>query len=128
MLAFTKLVVDDLDAELRFYTTACGVRELQRVRADIAGEAIEEIICANDDGSTSIILLKWLGRSSAPLGEVILGLTTPHMKALFERMVTAGGRVRQAPAASEAAGGLVVGFVEDPEGHLLEVVEIPSAT
>ena len=34
---------------------------------------------------------------------------------------------RRAPDSREmeAAGGLCVGFLEDPEGHLAEVVELP---
>lgn len=86
--AFTKLVVDDLDVSLAFYAELCGAREVQRIQADIAGEPIEEIICTTDAG-TGIILLKYLHRSSAPGGEVVLGFTTADADGLFERAVAA---------------------------------------
>jgi predicted enzyme related to lactoylglutathione lyase len=120
--AFTKLVVDDLDATLAFYADLCGAREVQRIQADIAGEPIEEIICTTESGA-GIIFLKWLQRSSTPGGEVVLGFMTADIKELFERATAAGGRVLQEPAALPEMGGVVFGFLADPEGHIVEVVE-----
>jgi predicted enzyme related to lactoylglutathione lyase len=120
--AFTKLVVDDLDATLAFYAELCGATEQQRIEADIGGEPIEEIICTTESG-TGIIFLKWLQRSSTPGGEAVLGFMTPDIAALFERATEAGGRVIQEPGPSPAMGGVVFGFLADPEGHIVEVVE-----
>ena len=122
-LAFTKLVVHDLDLVVPFYEEVCGLRRVQRVQAEIAGEPIDEIICTSESGA-SLIFLQWVGRAAAsPDTEVIIGITTSDIAACFERATAAGGRVREAPAANAAAGGMKVGFLEDPEGHLVEVVE-----
>ncbi|HEX4431674.1 MAG TPA: VOC family protein [Frankiaceae bacterium] len=55
---------------------------------------------------------------------MILGFTTPDITALFDRAQRAGAKTRQTPSAIQAAGGLRVGFLEDPEGHLAEIVEL----
>ncbi len=122
-VAFTKLVVDDLDTLVSFYEELCGLQRLQRIQDEIAGEPIDEIICTSQSGA-SLIFLRWVERAAPAAGtEVIVGVTTSDIAACFERAVAAGGRVRAEPAANASAGGIVVGFLEDPEGHLLEVVE-----
>jgi lactoylglutathione lyase len=121
--AFTKLVVRDLEAMRQYYEEAFGLVPIQRVEADIAEAPIEELILGRDGGYGGLILLRWVDAAPPAAGEVILGFTTSDIQALFERAVGAGGKVREAPEPSEPAGGLVVGFIEDPEGHLAEVVE-----
>jgi predicted enzyme related to lactoylglutathione lyase len=120
--AFTKLVVDDLELTARFYEDVFALTRLQRVCASIAGSPIEEIVLGSD-GGMGPVLLKWLDKPDSPRGEVILGVTTTDIHSLFERAKAAGGHVYVVPAVSPEAGGLIVGFLEDPEGHLIEVIE-----
>lgn len=123
--SFTKLVVHDLEAMTRFYGDVYGLEPIQRVEAEIGGEPIEEVILGRDGGYGGLILLRWVDRDTPPTGELLLGFTTADIDALFERAVTAGATVRVVPFMSEEAGGMRVGFVADPEGHLTEVVEVP---
>jgi len=121
--SFTKLVVSDLDAMARYYREVYGLTELQRVKSEIDGSPMDEIILGIDGEHGGLILLNWIGRA-APSGEVILGFTTPDIASLFGRAESAGGTVREAPMERPEAGGLKVGFITDPEGHLAEVVEM----
>jgi lactoylglutathione lyase len=121
--AFTKLVVRDLAVMERYYGEVYGLVPIQRVHAEIAGAPIEEIILGRDGAYGGLILLRWIDQEPPASGEVILGFTASDVGALFARAVAAGGVVLAAPEPSEEAGGLVVGFVADPEGHLAEVVE-----
>jgi lactoylglutathione lyase len=121
--SFTKLVVGDLEAMAGFYRDVYGLTELQRVQSEIDGAPMDEIILGVDGEHGGLILLSWIGQA-AETGEVILGFTTPDIAALFDRVEAAGGMVREAPKARPEAGGLTVGFVTDPEGHLSEVVEM----
>jgi predicted enzyme related to lactoylglutathione lyase len=121
--SFTKLVVRDLEAMARYYADVYDLTELQRVQAAIAGVPIDEIILGQDGAYGGLILLNWVGQDPPPTGEVILGFTTADLPALVERAVAAGGVIREAPRQVAEAGGLLVGFVTDPEGHLAEVVE-----
>jgi catechol 2,3-dioxygenase-like lactoylglutathione lyase family enzyme len=121
--SFTKVVVDDLDAMAHYYSDVYGLQEIQRVKDDVDGAPIEEIILGIDGSYGGLILWKWLARPGPPIGEVILGFTTPDIEALFARAETAGATVRERPKEHDAAPGFLVGFVADPEGHLAEVVQ-----
>ena len=121
--AFTKLVVRDLDAMTRYYGEVYGLTPIQRVQAKIDGAPIDQITLGRDGAYAGLILLHWTDQDAPPSGDVILGFLSGDVDALFARAVAAGGTVRAAPAAVEEAGGRVVGFVQDPEGHLAEVVE-----
>ncbi len=125
--SFTKLVVHDLDAMARFYGAVYDLEPIQRVEAEIGGEPIEEIILGRDGAYGGLILLRWVDRDAPPTGELLLGFTTGDIDALFERAVATGAVVRAAPFVSEEAGGMRVGFIADPEGHLAEVVEMPTS-
>jgi predicted enzyme related to lactoylglutathione lyase len=108
--SFTKLVVADLEASARFYTTVFGVREQTRVHAEIAGRPIDEI----------------LYEATGPGEEVILGIVTSDLDGVVDRVGGAGGTVVQAPTAMPEHG-VTVAFVTDLEGHLIEVVELLPA-
>ena len=121
--SFTKLVVDDLEGMARFYEDVYGLTELQRVQAEIGGEPIDEIILGSDGGYGGLILLRFVDRPAPANGEVIVGFTTADIAALFERARAAGATEVDAPKVMAEAGGLMVGFLTDPEGHLTEVVQ-----
>jgi catechol 2,3-dioxygenase-like lactoylglutathione lyase family enzyme len=121
--SFTKLVVQDLEAMARYYRDVYGLDQHQRVTAEIDGAPIDEIILGIDGEYAGLILLTWVGQTPMPVGEVILGFTTPDIDALFARAEAAGATIREHPKESDAAPGMIVGFVADPEGHLAEVVQ-----
>jgi predicted enzyme related to lactoylglutathione lyase len=122
--AFTKLVVDDLEGMARYYCDVFGLSQLQRVKAEIEGSPIDEIILGKEGGGGGLILLTWLDRGATPQGEVILGFTTSDIEELFTRVQAAGGSVRESPHDPSVGGPMLVGFVTDPEGHLAEVVQM----
>jgi lactoylglutathione lyase len=121
--SFTKLVVRDLEAMARYYRDVYGLDQLQRVTAEIDSAPIDEIILGTDGDYAGPILLTWVGQTPKPVGEVILGFTTPDIDALFGRAEAAGATIREHPKESDAAPGMIVGFLADPEGHLAEVVQ-----
>ncbi|MFA5883313.1 MAG: VOC family protein [Acidimicrobiia bacterium] len=120
---FTKLVVHDLEVCAAFYTAVLGVEEQRRVEGSVAGRPIEEILYgATAPGGGSFILLRYLDSEAPSRDEVILGVWTDDIRALFDRAVAAGGSVPQ-PIAESPAHGVHLGFLADPEGHLIEVVQ-----
>jgi len=121
---FTKLVVDDLEKCHAFYTSVCGLVEQFRYDSEIGERAISEILYApTDPGGGSLALLKYLGVPKPESGESILGFTTSDLDAFIARAEAAGGRVID-PARDMADLNLRVAFVEDCEGHLIEVVQM----
>lgn len=125
---FTKLVVADLEASARFYSDVFGFKESGRVRADIAGRGIDEIMFhPTTPGGSTFVLLRFDDRSSPSADEVILGFISPDVDDVIARATAAGGGVAQEPV-PQPAHGVKVGFVTDNEGHLIEVVELLRPT
>ena len=125
---FTKLVVADLDAAAVFYATVFGLAETARVSAEIAGRPIDEIMYgATGAGGATFVLLRFADQPTPAHDEVILGFIVAGIDALVERAVAAGGAIAQAPT-DMVEHGMRVGFITDPEGHLIELVEPFAAT
>jgi predicted enzyme related to lactoylglutathione lyase len=125
-IAFTKLVVHDLEGLAAFYAQVYGLHAVNRVRGERIGpEEIDEIMLSAHPKAPfgSLVLLKYLGRGPSPNGELILGFTTDDLPALLERVEAAGGGVT-APIREMPELKLRVAFATDPEGHLAELVEL----
>jgi predicted enzyme related to lactoylglutathione lyase len=123
---FTKLIVHDLEKMAAFYRDVYGLYAVNRVRGEsIGGEEIDEIMMSADPHATwsSLVLLKYLGRGPSPNGEVILGFTTDDLPALLERVRAAGGGIT-APIKAMPELKIRVAFATDPEGHLVELVQL----
>ncbi|HZR82550.1 MAG TPA: VOC family protein [Candidatus Binatia bacterium] len=124
-VAFTKLIVHDLEGMAEFYRAAYGLHPVSRVRDRIAGERIDEIMLSPDPEAAfgTIVLLKFVDRPASPRGELILGFTTDDLPGLLDRVRSAGGRVhddvREIPEHH-----VRVAFATDPEGHLAEIVQV----
>jgi len=125
-VAFTKLVVRDLERMAAFYGEAYGLHAVHRVEGEPIGEeVIDEIVLSPDPNAPwgSLILLAYRARGPSPNGEVILGFTTDDLPALLERVVKAGGAVA-APLREMPHLKIRVAFATDPEGHLAELVQV----
>ena len=121
--SFTKIVVTDLETCGAFYVEVFGLREQYRLRSEIGGRAIDEVLFeATAPGAGSFILLRFVDPADVASAGVIPGFVTDEIDALFARAVAAGGSVVQ-PIADAPAHGVRVGFLADPEGRLIEVVQ-----
>jgi predicted enzyme related to lactoylglutathione lyase len=121
---FTKLLVQDLERSARFYTEVCGLTELHRVDAQIAGRPISEIMFnPTGPGAAMFVLLKFMDDEGSTGKDVVLGFQTDDVAAFVQRAVAAGGKVVD-PVRDNPEHGVKVGFVSDPEGHLIEVVQV----
>src|SRR4051812_22688216 len=94
-VAFTKLVVRDLQASAAFYRAVCGYGEGQFVRSQIGGRPMEEIIFRRPEGQAGLIILTYTeGPAPSPSG-VITGFNTRDLDAFQARVLAAGGQVVQ---------------------------------
>lgn len=124
---FTKLIVQDLEAMATFYKEVAGVTESGRVSSAVGDRRIDEILFnATAEGGPTLVLFKFLDREAPAREESILGFITPDLAAFVERTKAAGGVV-VTEIETQAEHGVKVAFVTDPEGHLLEVVELLPA-
>jgi predicted enzyme related to lactoylglutathione lyase len=122
--AFTKLVVANLEASAAFYTQVFDLQEQRRVKDDIGGRAIEEILFESTaPGGASFVLLHFADTPEPSAGSVIGGFLTDDVDDVFTRAVAAGATVVE-PAHDAPEHGVRVGFLADPDGHLLEICQM----
>lgn len=125
--SFTKLIVDDEEAQAEYYSQVYGLNKLHRVQNDGsgAGGAIREIIMGPGDtmSAESLVMFKYVDRPAPRDQEVILGFVTEDLDALAERVLAHGGR-HVGPVRSMPEHGVRVIFTTDPEGRLSENVEL----
>jgi predicted enzyme related to lactoylglutathione lyase len=121
---FTKLIVDDLEGQAAFYAALYEFQILHRIRAQIGDQDVDEIILgAGEEGEPLLVIFKYLDGRKASAGEVILGLMTMHFDKTIKGALENGGAISVPPFVTEVTNGRVA-FITDPEGHLIEIVEI----
>jgi len=121
---FTKLIVQDLEAMAAFYEVVAGLERSGRVQSAVGDRAIDEILFhATGQGGPTLVLFKFLDREAPAREESILGFITPDVAAFVERTKAGGGQV-VSEIQTQPEHGVKVAFVTDPEGHLIEVVEL----
>lgn len=117
--SFTKIVVDDLEAEFAFYTAVFDRAE--RTRYEFA--SLAEIIMTSTDGTDlSLALLHYKGKPAPTPGSAVLGFRVTGIEDVVRRAEEAGGTVTSPPEEMSEIS-IKVAFVHDPEGHVLELFE-----
>jgi lactoylglutathione lyase len=121
---FTKLVVGDLEKSASFYTSVCGVVEQARVNDVLDGRKISEILFnPGTPGGPTFVLFSFLDTPNPASSEVILGFMTADLDVFLDRARAAGGSVVEV-LGDRPELGVKVAVVKDPEGHLIEVVQM----
>jgi lactoylglutathione lyase len=119
---FTKLQVKDLDRAVSFYGAVIGLVEMNRVEAEIAGRAVTEVVfMPTYPGGPMFILAHFHDTAAPAANELILGFATKDIAALVARAEQAGGRVVEPAHEVPGMGGMLVAFIADPEGHVLQL-------
>jgi predicted enzyme related to lactoylglutathione lyase len=125
--SFTKLVVGDLAASESFYVNVFGLTATSRVTSEIATRGIDEIIFApTAPGAGAFILLSYQDTDVPGTGEVIVGFVVADADDVLARVEAAGGTIVR-PAKDMPEHRARVAFAADPEGHLLEIVQVIAA-
>lgn len=121
-LSFLKLVVDDLEAMVAFYSEAFGFA----VRDRIDMPEIEETMLVQPGQTFNLVLLRWkdgraltIGNSHGPIG-----MTTRSVDQTFAHALASGAISERQPY---DLGAMRIAFVLDPEGHEIELIEFRPA-
>jgi lactoylglutathione lyase len=125
-LLHTMLRVRDLDRMIAFYTDVLGMKVLRRF--DV--EPKRETLCFlgyGDEGDTTVVELcrEWDRAEPYPVagqgyGHIAIG--AGNIDQAFDTFRTHGVAILQEPKAVRK-GGAVIGFIADPEGYEIEVIE-----
>ncbi len=113
--------VSDLDRSADFYTRGLGLQE--KAKYDLGH--MHEVLVGDDDGSVSILLVKYTSRSEAPeigTGYEKIVLLVDDVAGAHERALAEGGTTEMEPKRLDAMG-ITVAMVRDPDGYKVELVE-----
>ncbi|WP_280222025.1 VOC family protein [Nocardia neocaledoniensis] len=121
--AFTKILVKDLASQFNFYSTVFGRAERIRYDFDDRADPLAEIIMTSPDGTEqSLVLLHYKNRTAPPPGSAVIGFEVTDLNEVVSRAEKAGATVTEPPTAMPDLG-IRVAFIDDPEGHVLELFE-----
>jgi len=122
MFNFVKITVADIAAMETFYTGALGFTVQNRIDTP----AFREVMMAQKAGGFTLVLYQHTdgralsnGNGWGPLGFIVRDCDKDHAAAIAK-----GASEVRAPA---AFGGMKVSFISDPEGHEIELLQLPAA-
>ena len=123
---FAKLVVADLDKSADFYGAVFKLEELARVEDAINARPIHEVMYKpTQEGGATFVLLAFKDAPTPATGEAIIGFTVADLDQTLALVVDKGGQISD-PVREMPHLGIRVAFAVDPEGHLLEIVQMLS--
>ena len=110
--------VADLERSERFYVDVLGLEVLNRIQTP----DVEELIVGSASGGSQLILARHAdGRPVVAGGGMWkVYVATDDVQAAFRRAVDAGAEVVAEPRHLEQFK-VTIGFVHDPDGHLIEL-------
>ncbi len=125
---FTKLIVEDLDTIEDFYCKVFGMQCVRRVTADEHEYALEEAILSLGGAANShaLIITRYLHRPCPPAGAAWTGFTVSDIAATLVDAARAGGSIT-VPPHDNPDYGVRAAIVADPEGHLIEIIQMMTA-
>lgn len=120
---FVKLIVADLEAAEAFYASVLG---MQRVN-EIAGTGFREFVLVSEGNPVSLILYQHTDGRRSTLGNAHgpLGWMTRDLDALLTHALAHGAVLMTPPT---DAHGLRFAFINSPDGHEIELVQVVRKT
>ena len=113
--------VSDLGDATAFYTQVFGLSKL----IDLELETMDEAILTADGSHVALILMchtDGVDRDLANTGGKIV-FNVPDPAATIAVAIEHGGAVMREPEPNEMMGGKRIGFVTDPDGQVIELIE-----
>lgn len=123
-LVATKIVVGDLESSATFYGKVFDLKEDHRGDGSVAGRTYSEVVYApTHAGGAVLVLRRYKDKAKPSHDEAVVAFVSRDVKVTLKRVEEAGGKVVQQPIALPKHRNLN-SYVTDPEGHLLEVVQL----
>jgi len=125
--SFTRIVVKDAKALLVFYCDALGFTQALRVDHGEGDDAFVEYFLSIKQGMPpQLVLMQYLHRDAPKPGEVVVALQVDDLDAALDVVIASEGKIA-VPVQDIPEHGMRLSFVEDPEGHAIELIQITSA-
>jgi predicted enzyme related to lactoylglutathione lyase len=122
---FTKLVVRDLDTIERFYCDVFGLKRVHFVSTDEHKFALDEAILTltGKSDSHALVITRYRSRTCPPAGAVWTGFSVSDIDETLEVVERNGGRI-EVPVHDNPKHRVRAAIVGDPEGHLIEIIQM----
>ena len=120
----TMIRVGDLERSKRFYCEALGMKVL-REREYLDGKFTLAFLGYGSEDETAVIELTYnWGKADYVMGDAWghVAIGTSDIKTAVEHVRKTGGKVTREPGPMKH-GTTVIAFVEDPDGHKIELIE-----
>ncbi|CAN5476701.1 lactoylglutathione lyase [soil metagenome] len=117
------IAVADLDRSAEFYRGVFGMVDLMTFDLPHMREIVLGLPGSKD--AAGLVLMQYTDGSDNSLNghplKLVLYVSDPE--AVASTVADHGGRITMAPTRFPKLGDALVGFVEDPDGHLIELLE-----
>ena len=121
--SFTKICVADLSRSVDFYTRHFGMKHF----SEYESPTLKEIMLKTSDHpeAPTLVLMKHLPDQKIDIGNGYgpLGIVTGDIRSLFAELAADRAAITEQPHEMGELG-ILVGFVEDPDGHPIEIVQL----
>ncbi|MDZ4775439.1 MAG: VOC family protein [Alphaproteobacteria bacterium] len=115
------IAVRDMEASATFYAHAFGMRELQRFNLP----HMDEIVMGFEGRSAAVVLMQYTDDIARPphafAGKLVFYFE--DVVSVAKRAVEAGAVMVREPAPVPGLGPTLIGFVKDPDGYTLELLQ-----
>jgi len=113
--------VADLERSVDFYTRVLGMQQTQTF--DLP--EMKEVVVAHE-GRNAVVLMHYIDGSARNYRDnpVKLVFYVTDAKARTEAVRAEGLEITREPAAVEGMGGAVIGMGKDPDGYVLEFIQL----
>lgn len=121
----TMIRVLDLEKSIGFYTDLLGMKLLRKTDYP-SGEFTLAFVGYEDESKGAVIELtyNWGQKEPYSLGDAYghIAIGVPDIYGTCERLASAGVRIPRPPGPMKH-GGSVIAFVDDPDGHKIELIQ-----
>ena len=120
----TMVRVTDIEASLRFYRDALGLKELSRMDNQQGRFTLVFLAAPGDESAQVELTYNWDQKKPYEIGSGFghLAVGVPDVKEVCEHVTNAGGKVTRAPGPVKF-GTTVIAFVTDPDGYKIELIQ-----
>ncbi|EPY02866.1 VOC family protein [Magnetospirillum fulvum] len=125
-LIHTMLRVTDIERSLDFYTRLLGMKIWEK--RDHQRNQFTQAYVGYDSGPALELVFNWSHEGAYALGESFghIAIAVSGVTALCDRLAAEGVAMPRPPR-SQRHGESIVAFIEDPDGHRIELVQPPAA-
>jgi len=115
--------VSNLERSADFYSRVLGMKAVQTFKLD----HMDEIVMSHE-GRNAVVLMHWTDGSARSYRDnpIKLVFYVTDSKAMIERIRAEGLEITTEPSPLASMGGAIIGLGKDPDGYVIELIQLPA--